>query len=95
MTFQCNHWWKTDWIKIALKISSPWFVVVEATDNPDSEQFREEYRAIAVESLFSYSKGGNCRSDSDVFLLKLSNVTTAAIPQVTRQENTSILWKKQ
>ena len=56
--------------------------------NPDAEQFRAEHHAIAMKSLFIYSKGGNCRSDLDVFLLKLSNVTRATIPQGTRQKNT-------
>ena len=34
-------------------------------DNPDSVQFRAEYRAIAVESLFSCSIESNCKDDSD------------------------------
>ena len=48
-------------------------------DNPDSVQFRSEYRAVAVDSLFSTcSNNSNCEDDIDKFLLQFgTGVTTS------------------
>ena len=46
-------------------------------DNPNAMQFRAEYRAVAVDTLFLQSPTSNCKEDSDLYLLKLDSITSA------------------
>ena len=51
--------------------------------NPDAREFRSAYRQIIVESLFAQSAMTNCKDDTDMFLLRLSNIKKAPCPQET------------
>ena len=46
-------------------------------DNPNSVEFRADYRAVAIDSLFVKSQNTNCIEDIDSFLLKLVNFASS------------------
>ena len=46
-------------------------------DNPNSVEFRADYRAVAIDSLFVKSQNTNCIEDIDSFLLKLGNFASS------------------
>ena len=46
-------------------------------DNPNSVEFRTDYRAVAIDSLFVKSQNTNCIEDIDSFLLKLGNFASS------------------
>ena len=46
-------------------------------DNPNSVEFRADYRAVAIDSLFVKSHNTNCIEDIDSFLLKLGNFASS------------------
>ena len=46
-------------------------------DNPNSVEFRADYRAVAIDSLFVKSQNTNCIEDIDTFLLKLENFASS------------------
>ena len=49
----------------------------EHRDNPNSVEFRADYRAVAIDSLFVKSQNTNCIEDIDSFLLKLGNFASS------------------
>ena len=46
-------------------------------DNPNYVEFRTDYRAVAIDSLFVKSQNTNCIEDIDSFLLKLGNFASS------------------
>ena len=48
-------------------------------DNPNSVEFRADYRAVAIDSLFMKSQNTNCIEDFDSFLLKLGNFASSTL----------------
>ena len=72
-------------------------------DNPNSVEFRADYRAVAIDSLFVKSQNTNCIEDIDSFLLKLGNTALPLVsqdlaavsnmpPNVTPQEGNIIVY---
>ena len=51
-------------------------------DNPDTVQFKCEYRAVATGLMFNNSEKTNCEQDLDTFLLQFSTYASQESPQV-------------